>query len=170
MRRCRTCKVELVYDSNAVVYCLPCRFWRKVARFGPDDCWLWQAGVQKDGYGKFLRAVGDSMLAHRMAWILVHGETELDVLHTCDVRRCCNLNHLYEGTALDNARDREARERGDPPTGEEHYSTYLSWTNVAEIRRRVTAGEAQVSLVREFNATPSVISDIIARKTWKGAL
>ena len=32
-------------------------------------------------------------------------------LHTCDNRRCVNPDHLYEGTAGQNARDRAARGR-----------------------------------------------------------
>lgn len=33
------------------------------------------------------------------------------VLHTCDNPPCCNPAHLYRGTALDNARDRDTRGR-----------------------------------------------------------
>jgi hypothetical protein len=40
-----------VYDSSKTA----ARFWRKVDRSG--DCWLWTAGVDRRGYGRF--NVGD---------------------------------------------------------------------------------------------------------------
>ena len=41
------------------------RFWDKVAKGGPDECWLWTAGTNKDGYGK-LSVRRKSTLAHRL--------------------------------------------------------------------------------------------------------
>jgi hypothetical protein len=35
----------------------------------------------------------------------------MQVLHTCDEALCCNPNHLYLGTQLDNIKDRDTRGR-----------------------------------------------------------
>ena len=67
------------------------RFWEKVNKANPDDCWLWSGATRKSsGYG----AIGDgkrpkSMLyAHRVSWELHNGPIPegLGVLHKCDVR------------------------------------------------------------------------------------
>ena len=51
------------------------------------------------------------MRAHRYAWKISNGPIPKDkiVLHKCDNRRCCNLNHLYLGTYSDNMSDRAQR-------------------------------------------------------------
>ena len=75
-----------------------------------NGCHEWQSTIRKDGYGKFW-INGKQAQAHRAAWSLFKGEIPagLWVLHKCDNRKCVNLNHLYLGTAKDNARDRTER-------------------------------------------------------------
>src|SRR5688572_19692292 len=82
------------------------RFWAKVQKAGPSDCWLWTAGTFRNGYGQFrIQLPGadgkqKTVLAHRVAWQLCHGSLPpdgLSVLHTCDVRRCVNWAHLFSG-------------------------------------------------------------------------
>lgn len=70
------------------------RFWAKVECGQPDECWPW-TGTPDNGYGRFW-AGGKSLLAHRVAWILKHGDVppgkQLD--HLCRNRACCNPAHL----------------------------------------------------------------------------
>lgn len=117
------------------------RFWGKVAKLGPDECWLWQAHCMKNGYGSLVsgsRTNGQhrSRLAHRIAWELTNGPIPegLNVCHRCDAkypigdityRRCCNPAHLFVGTQTDNMHD--ASQKGRLPKmrpsvrGEHHY-------------------------------------------------
>jgi len=87
------------------------RFWPKVARRGPDDCWEWQGAVDTTGYGVMSRpgGVGESrkVYAHRVSRELDAGPipTGYDVMHRCDDRRCVNPRHLTVGIRLDNVRD-----------------------------------------------------------------
>jgi hypothetical protein len=84
------------------------RFWVKVDKRGPDDCWPWQGAIQPAGYGQ-IWAGGKLGLAHRVAYELLVGPIpdglELDHLcHTrdtscrlgneCPHRRCVNPAHL----------------------------------------------------------------------------
>lgn len=103
------------YDQDRAA--IPERFWAKVAKAGPDDCWLWIGTKYQNGYGHFmLDQAGDAhkqIVAHRMAWILTHGPVaeDLCVCHACDVPACCNPSHLWLGTKADNARDHRDKRR-----------------------------------------------------------
>lgn len=76
------------------------RFWTKVDKQGPNDCWLWIACTNKDGYGRFGIRRGYVEWAHRVAYFLsgqsVPSGLVLD--HTCDVKRCVNPKHLQPST------------------------------------------------------------------------
>lgn len=91
--------------------------WREKVRFaGPEECWLWQGSIDRDGYGKFQIPVDGRQVhirAHRWAFAyfvepLMEG---LVVMHTCDVRACVNPAHLRQGTARENNDDKVAKDR-----------------------------------------------------------
>jgi hypothetical protein len=86
------------------------RFWKKVNK--TDGCWLWTA-TRIGRYGGF-RFEGRSRTAHRVSWELAFGPIPdgLQVLHHCDTPLCVNPQHLFLGTPLDNARDRDSKGRG----------------------------------------------------------
>lgn len=96
---------------------LEARFWAKVDRRGPDDCWLWTAGIRsKNGYGLFVVRHGQMEAAHRVAWLLTHGPVQdgILILHCCagrypvgDLtnRRCVNPAHLKAATNEQNSKD-----------------------------------------------------------------
>lgn len=76
-------------------------------------CELWPLYVDpKTGYG--VKRVGKKLVgAHRWVWMQAHGPIPvgLCVLHTCDVRHCVNLDHLWLGTKGENNADRDAKGR-----------------------------------------------------------
>lgn len=78
------------------------RFWSKVDRSG--ECWLWLGG--KHPYGVFWKD-GRQRSAHVVSYELAYGSLPdgLYVLHSCDVPRCVNPQHLFAGTALQNTQD-----------------------------------------------------------------
>jgi HNH endonuclease len=70
-------------------------------------CWLWTGAIHKrTGYG--VTSVDNrSELVHRVAaelW-LPNFNRRLCTLHKCDIRRCINPEHLFQGTRKDNNKD-----------------------------------------------------------------
>lgn len=70
-----------------------------------SGCWLWDGEVLK-GYGTH-RLDNKQRPVHRLAWEEANGPIPkgLFVCHHCDVKLCCNPDHLFLGTAKDNATD-----------------------------------------------------------------
>lgn len=83
------------------------RFWTKVQVLGPDNCWVWLAGVNGKGYGQFNlgRKVSKSITAHVFSWILenkIPVPLGLQLDHLCRVHACVNPRHLEPVTCREN--------------------------------------------------------------------
>lgn len=90
------------------------RFWEKVDRRNPDECWQWTGCRMRQGYGRI--SVGNNMLAaHRIALWLATGDNGSGrcALHSCDNPPCVNSNHLRWGTLSDNNADMRSRGRAN---------------------------------------------------------
>jgi HNH endonuclease len=72
-----------------------------------SGCHIWQANL-KDGYG-CLRFGNKLHFAHRLAWEAKHGPIPegLVLRHRCNVRCCCNPDHLVPGTRAENNADQK---------------------------------------------------------------
>lgn len=84
------------------------RFWEKVQRGGPDDCWLWTGNItkKKDPHGRFYPGPGrEGVLAHRYAYELLVGPIPegMHIDHLCRTRLCVNPRHLEPVTPKVNA-------------------------------------------------------------------
>lgn len=92
------------------------RFWAKVAKAGPDECWLWAGSTRHGGYGS-LRGEGSRtcISAHRYSYEQHKGQIPdgTVVCHSCDTPACVNPAHLWAGTELQNALDKERKGRGN---------------------------------------------------------
>jgi hypothetical protein len=108
------------------------RFWSKVRRLGPDDCWEWQAARNSHGYGA-LAVDGVMRGAHVVSWELANGAVPVgqSVLHRCDNRPCVNPGHLFLGTHMDNVGDMV--KKGRHSRGEKNGKAILSSNEVVAI-------------------------------------
>lgn len=110
------------------------RIKRRVKVDPVTECWLWQGFVEPTtkpanrnfhvgGYGK-MGYRNRGWAVHRIVWTIVKGSVpaKMDVCHTCDVRHCCNPDHLWIGTRSQNIADMVAKGRG--PFGKKAAQTH----------------------------------------------
>lgn len=145
------------------------RFWIKVAVRGANECWLWQAYIDQEGYGRF-SFDGKRRFAHRAAWILTFGPlpNEARVLHKCDNPTCVNPAHLFIGTHQDNMNDRSAK--GRTASGERNGRAKLTWEIVNQIRAAHKPWKVGITkLAAQFGVSKWVVQDILRKRTWREA-
>lgn len=164
-RACEHCSASFFADPNEVAkgwarFCsIQCanaakfgppeeRFWKSVNK--TDDCWLWTASLDKDGYGKFY-VNGKHIRAHAYSFTLHTGESTTGkmVCHSCDNPTCVRPDHLWLGTSKENNHD--AINKGPRPAwfmvnpeqrarGSHSGTSKLTESQVLEIRARFAAG------------------------------
>ena len=132
-----------------------------------ESCWLWTRATNGKGYG-----ICSDGLVHRAAYKLFNGPIPDGkyVLHQCDVRNCCNPEHLYAGTQKDNVRDAIDRGRhhvkGQPP-GERHSLSKLTEAQALAIKRLAKRGTKSKELSMLYKISLAQIRRIISGERWK---
>lgn len=169
------------------------RFWSKVNKSG--ECWKWTAGKTIDGYGR-VRCNGRLWLAHRVSWSIANNAIPdgVCVLHRCDNPPCCNPDHLFLGTRLDNNADKtrkgrqafgersgsrlhpECLARGDKSgarlhperlaRGEDNGKSKLTMTQVVKIRSLCNGGLSHRKTAAIIGIGRSAVGAIMRQKTW----
>lgn len=152
-------------------------FWPNVNKSGPvpphahelGQCWEWMGKLNRLGYGKtwFL---GKTYTAHRAAWAISKGSEAggLFVLHRCDNRKCVRADHLFLGTALDNARDMIRKGRDAKARGEIHGFAKLNSGAVSEIRKNSHKGASFHA--KRYGVSRTTVRDVLNFKTWRNVL
>ena len=79
--------------------------WAKISPEPNSGCWLWDAGGNGNGYGRF-RYAGRQRYAHRVVYELLVGPIPdgLQIDHLCRVRCCVNPQHMQPVTQQENIR------------------------------------------------------------------
>lgn len=150
---------------HRVLLSKPERFRRHFQQGTADECWLWQSGKDKNGYGLFTFRGDGTVRATRYMWEITHGEApgRMQVCHRCDNPSCVNPAHLFLGTNLDNHLDMMSKGRwaGSP-------TTKLTPADVAAMRSEFSGRYGDVSrLARKFGISYAQAGKIIRGDCWK---
>lgn len=147
-------------------------FWRRVDKSG--DCWIWQGGKDKDGYGKFQITMSRfgipvgwptpqrHIRAHHFAWELEHGTTSFGelIMHSCDTPACVNVAHMSIGTPKLNYDDAVAKNRHT-------YGERNSILKSSDVIAILQSTERDAVLAIRFGVKPVTISAIRHRRIWR---
>ena len=119
------------------------------------DCWLYMGRCDVEGYGQ-IKYKGKTLRAHRVAYMLAHGDVTdgLLVCHHCDRPSCCNPAHLFLGTNSDNMADMMKKGR---------CNRVLSDSIILEIR---AATGRNVDVARRLNVSEAAVCQIRNGKAW----
>jgi hypothetical protein len=155
------------------------RFWKKVFKTTPDDCWEWIGSVAESSYGVInLGGNAGPFTAHRVAWFLANLKRippKRHVMHKCNYPPCCNPAHLALGTAKQNIRysvDCDRNEVPEPKRGELNPASKLSDKDVAFIRKvfepRCRTGKyCREALSKRFGISGTHVRRIANGLVWK---
>lgn len=148
------------------------RFWEKVDKKSPDECWKWLSHITPAGYGNFSLKLDDGKFhvasAHRVSYELTYGDipSGMEVCHTCDNRACVNPNHLFLGTQADNMKDMKSKNR--QTGGIKNPRAKLTEESVREMRRLYSEGMSYKELAKKFSICWASVHNVVARRTWVG--
>lgn len=135
-------------------------FARKVARDAPDACWLWTGTILDSGYGQAWDGARKQR-AHRLAWVLAHGEIPPGklVCHHCDTPACANPAHLFLGTNADNRADAVAKGRAHGPKRWPHNSR-SKLTDPKDVAAILADARAHATIALDYKVSQTTISKL----------
>lgn len=128
-----------------------------------NGCWEWTGSYFENGRPRTgIKNCGQTKVS-RLSYqeFVCKFNQDLFVCHTCDNPKCVNPNHLFLGTAQDNADDMVNKCRS--LKGEKHHKTKLKTANVVYIRN---SKRKKKFLAKKFSVSISTINDIKQRRSW----
>jgi hypothetical protein len=125
-------------------------------------CWHYNGATTGNGYG-YIRYGNEMAYTHRVSAVLFLDfelASCLYVLHRCDTPTCFNPDHLFFGTAQDNARDAVAK-------GRTRGGKKLTGDQVVRIKYLLRDGRTHRSIGQEYGVTTANIGQIARGETWR---
>lgn len=142
------------------------RFWENV-HVCPEGCWEWLGYVHPLGYGYVYGGRGTGLVrAHRYSWCISCGTISkgMMVCHKCDNRKCVRPDHLFLGTAADNAHD--AMRKGRHSFGERCGKSKLTVEQVQFILSHAV-DYSDKEMGDMFGVSDAAVYRVTHRKVWR---
>lgn len=156
------------------------KFWANVAR--GDGCWLWAGPFDRKGYGRWSHpGLRGPVRAARFAYTVAVGPIPegMYICHRCDNPPCVRPDHLFAGTAADNAADMTRKGRNAKGLangahtkperrriGEAHGSAKLTEDQVAAIRS-LSGSMPQRDIASMFGVGQATVWRVLSGTGWR---
>ena len=131
-------------------------------------CWVWFGATSGKGYGEIkIPKTRRQIPAHRLSYLIHRGSIPSGkcVLHKCDNPPCCNPEHLFIGTKMDNSIDMAKKMRH--VYGERQPNHKLTDKEVMDIHKLMKLGVKQKEIAALFNVGEMCISRIKRGERWR---
>jgi uncharacterized protein YerC len=130
-----------------------------------SGCWLWVGALSASGYGHVSwEVLGGYCKAHRLSWKLFRGPLtdNEQVLHSCDMPRCVNPDHLFKGNHQINMDDMVAK--GRQQKGENHSLSKLTEAQAIAI---INDTRTHDKIAADYGVTRPMVGRVKDGKSWK---
>jgi len=134
----------------------------------PNGCWEWTSYKSKKGYGTIFTVDG-TILAHRYSWEKVNGPIPkgLFACHRCDNPSCCNPDHIFIGTQMENIQDCVAKGRRNTRKGTAVNTNKLTEEQVLRVFYDTRLAK---EVAKDFGISHYTVAGIRLKKSWKHLL
>lgn len=137
-----------------------------------NGCWICETAFpMNQGYSEVKIGRGKKGIFRQTVHILSYRHfkgpvpDEMLVCHTCDFRPCCNPDHLFPGTYLDNQRDMAEKDRVS--FGEHHYKAKLTDDDVIAIYQLGGTGITHQAIADRFGVSRQRVGSILNGTDWR---
>jgi hypothetical protein len=161
---CIYCKQNFDKITSGKTCSIKCKILEGVTK-SDSGCWLFKNS--NSGIYSKVRWNKKWFLGHRVSHELFIGKIPEGkwVCHKCDTPKCINPEHLFLGTALENAQDCTRKRRR--VVGEKNHLSCLTNIQVEEMRLLKAEGFTYTRLIRIFNCSMSTVYSILKKKIRK---
>ena len=145
-----------VFDDDAL--------FSRVETIPESGCWIWMMKINNGGYG-VTTILGRHKMAHRAVFEFRTGiaiPRGMHLCHRCDVRSCVNPDHMFIGTAKENAADK--LRKGRQAKGEKSGTAKVTEDVVRSIRADV-GSYRQLGL--KYGLGHVAVRLIRLKRTWR---
>lgn len=161
MKICIGCDQEFKPVGREKSCGLKCKI-KESIKINDNNCWLYK-NTSSGPYSK-LRWNMKWYSAHRISYEIYKGEIPkgMWVCHACDTPKCINPDHLFIGSASDNAKDAFSKNRR--PKGENNVFSKYTNDQVSEMKSLKKEGFTYDRLSRIFNCSISYLNRLMNKK------